>query len=58
MKINNSNYKVIGIEMTPDYLPIARDRIVKGSIEYAFEEQQGVKLKDTKQKEKEQLTLF
>lgn len=56
--INNSNYKVIGIEMTKDYLPIARDRIIKGSIEYAFEEQQGVKLKDTKQKEKEQLTLF
>ncbi len=39
--INNKNYTIIGIELTEEYLPIARDRIIKGSIEYANNEKYG-----------------
>lgn len=35
--INDKNYKFIGMEITEEYLPIARDRIIKGSVEYVNE---------------------
>lgn len=43
----NKNYKYIGIELTEEYLPIAKARI-----EYAFNKKQTV------QKETDQLSLF
>lgn len=54
--VNNKNYRFLGIDMTKDYLPIARDRILKGSKEFV-NKLLNPKLKTIK-KDENQLTLF